>query len=458
MPRFYVSAAHKSSGKTTVAIGLAAALAGRGLAVQPFKKGPDYIDPLWLGRAAGRPCYNLDFNTQSARDIRDLMEGRGADASLSLIEGNKGLFDGLDLEGRDSNDALARLLAAPVVLVIDCVGMTRGIAPLLLGYRDFAPDLPFAGVILNKVGGPRHESKLRGAVERYTDIPVLGAVPRDESLVIDERHLGLVPANETGAAEAHIAPLAKAMRQSVDLTALYMAAEEAPDMALPAVPQSPPPAPDLRIGYSRDAAFGFYYTDDLEAFAAAGAELVPVDTLADRALPDGLDGLFLGGGFPETHMGALAANRPLLDDLAAAVEAGLPVHAECGGLMLLGRTLTWGGDTVEMAGALPLHTTMHPRPEGRGLVRLSPTADAPWAPVPTGDSFSAHEFHYSAVSRLEAELPHAWTVERGRGIDGARDGLIHRNTIASYSHFRATSAIPWVARFVDFVRRRKAGA
>ncbi len=196
MAQLMISAAHKSSGKTSVSAGIAAALSRRGLKVQPFKKGPDYIDPMWLGRAAGRPCHNLDFNTMSAPEILALFARHGADAELSLIEGNKGLYDGVDPAGSDSNAALACLLGAPVVLVIDSRGMTRGIAPLLRGYRDFDEGVSIVGVILNQVGGPRHEAKLRAAVERYTELPVLGALWRDPALELSERHLGLVPSGQ----------------------------------------------------------------------------------------------------------------------------------------------------------------------------------------------------------------------------------------------------------------------
>ena len=217
MAHLFIAAAHKSSGKTSVAVGLTAALVKRELTVQPFKKGPDYIDPIWLARAAGRACYNLDFFTQSDTEILATFTGKSIGADISVIEGNKGLFDGLDVEGADSNAALATMLSAPVVLVIDTGGMTRGIAPLIRGYLDFDPDVDIRGVILNKVGGARHEAKLRAALERYTDADVLGAIGRDAALEIPERHLGLIPANEVGMADAMIARLADAVSAGVDL-------------------------------------------------------------------------------------------------------------------------------------------------------------------------------------------------------------------------------------------------
>ncbi|MEW8384719.1 MAG: AAA family ATPase, partial [Candidatus Thiodiazotropha taylori] len=217
MPSIYISAAHKSSGKTTLSIGLVRALVERGLRVQPFKKGPDYIDPLWLSAAAGRACYNLDFYTQSRDEISERYINQQQDSDLALIEGNKGLYDGIDVAGSNSNAAMAVHLGTPVVLVINCRGMTRGIAPLLLGYQAFDPNIRIAGVILNQVGGIRHQSKLIQVVEHYTDIPVLGAVQADPELQIVERHLGLIPSNEEQSSEKLINKLAETAKTNVDL-------------------------------------------------------------------------------------------------------------------------------------------------------------------------------------------------------------------------------------------------
>lgn len=455
MSHLYLSATHKSSGKTTLTLGLARALALRGRAVRAFKRGPDYIDPLWLARASGRPAYNLDFNTQSPEAIRALLARGAAGMDISLIEGNKGLFDGMSIDGHDSNAALARLSGAPVVLVVDCAGITRGIAPLLHGYTTFEPDLPFAGVILNKVAGPRHESKLREAVETYTDLPILGAVPRRDELVIVERHLGLIPANEDRTAEDHIAAIAAMVAESVDLDAIEAAAATARPLPTEPPRQPAPPAlgqRPLRIGIARDAAFAFYYQDDLEAFAEDGAELVTVDTLRDHALPEGLDGLVLGGGFPETQAPALEANVALRRDIRQKLAAGLPCYAECGGLMYLCRAIRWHGKSHGMVGLVPADARMFERPKGRGYVRLRPTADtaAPWTVETAPDgAIPAHEFHYSALDRMEEALPLAYRVERGEGITGDADGLILGHTVATYTHMRGN----WVRPFLAFVRR-----
>ena len=460
MSRLLVSAAHKSSGKTTISTGLCAALAAGGLRVQPFKKGPDYIDPLWLGRAAGRPCVNLDFNTMSPREIREAAGAHMTAADLALIEGNKGLYDGLDLEGSNSNAALARLLAAPVVLVIDSRGMTRGVAPLLLGYQAFGPELQIAGVILNRVGGARHGSKLRAVIEHYTDIPVLGLVSENPALQIPERHLGLVPSNEHAAADRQIRSLAEAVTAEVDLAAIARLGADAPALPVPAPPSGDPPGPRVRVAVARDAAFGFYYATDLEALERAGAELVFFDTIHDARLPDA-DALFIGGGFPESRMQDLEANTPMREAIRRAIESGLPAYAECGGLMYLARGITWNGRRCEMAGVLPGEITMHSRPQGRGLVRLQETGRGPWPLTgPEGEpgSFGAHEFHYSALEPLDGPPVYAYRVLRGHGIDGQHDGIVYRNLLASYSHLRHTGQNPWATRFVRFARTVMAGA
>jgi len=455
MHRFLVSAAHKSSGKTTISIGLAAALRARGLVVQPFKKGPDYIDPLWHGLAAGRSCCNLDFFLSPDEEIRRQFEAHGHDADVCLVEGNKGLYDGLALEGTNSNAALARLLDLPVVLVLDARGMTRGIAPLILGYQAFDRQIRIAGVILNRLGGSRHESKLRAVIEHYTDVAVLGAIHEDSRLAMVERHLGLMPANETRAAERYVSEIAQVVGRQVDLERLLAVSRT--DLALPApqAPAAPPVARPLRIAIARDAAFGFYYADDLEALVAAGAQLVAFDTLQDARLPP-CDALFIGGGFPESFLDALENNATLRTDILDAIEAGLPTYAECGGLMYLARTISWKGETRRMVGAIAGDVVMHEKPVGRGYVVLEPTEAHPWraaeGEVPT---LRAHEFHYSSIEHLPADTRYAYRMKRGHGIDGRQDGIVYKNLLASYTHLRATAGCDWPARFVRFARHHQ---
>jgi cobyrinic acid a,c-diamide synthase len=455
MHRFLISAAHKSSGKTTISVGLAAALARTGRRVQTFKKGPDYIDPMWLAAASGRPCHNLDFHLSTPDELREEFARHGGNAEVCLIEGNKGLYDGLDLEGSNSNAALARTLDLPVVLVLDARGMTRGIAPLILGYQAFDRSLRIAGVILSRLGGSRHEAKLRAVIEHYTDVPVLGAVHEDPQLAIAERHIGLMPVNEAGAVQSRLAALADAIGRQVDLDQLLELTHS--DAPLPAVPPLASVAidvPRVRIGVARDEAFGFYYPDDLEALQRAGAALVPFSTLRESHLPT-IDGLFIGGGFPELFMGQLQANVRLRNALREAIEAGLPTYAECGGLMYLSRSITWKGETRRMAGAIPGDIVMHERPVGRGYVLLEETAAHPWTDGQAGE-VPAHEFHYSSIENLDADTVFAYRVTRGHGTDGEHDGIVRGNLLANYCHLRSAGRHDWAARFVDFVRRCKA--
>ncbi len=451
-PRVLISAAHKSSGKTTLTLGLSAALRAQGAQVQTFKKGPDYIDPLWLSLASGRDCHNLDFYLMGRDEIVASVARHSVGADIALIEGNKGLYDGLDLDGSNSNAALATLLKTPVILVIDARGMTRGIAPLILGYQQFDRDIHIAGVILNQLGGSRHEAKLRKVIEHYTDVRVVGAVHHDPKLTIVERHLGLIPSNETDAAAQQIGVIAQAVASQVDLAAVRAIAAGAGTLADKTAAISPRATARVRIGVARDAAFGFYYPGDFAALRNAGAELVLFDTLRDTQLPK-VDGLFIGGGFPETHMQALAANRALRQEIRSAIEGGMPVYAECGGLMYLARSIEWHGQRAEMVGAIGADIVMHERPVGRGYVRLRETTQAPWPQAHAGDEICAHEFHYSSVENLAPNTQFAYEVLRGHGIDGRRDGIVYKNVLASYTHLRDVAASPWAARFVEFVQQ-----
>jgi len=457
MNRILISAAHKSSGKTTVSLGLCAALNEAGHQVQPFKKGPDYIDPMWLGMASGRPCYNLDFYLSEDEEILADFARRSEGADISIIEGNKGLYDGLALDGSNSNAALAKLLQTPVVLVVDTRGITRGIAPLLKGYVDFDPEVQIAGVILNQVGGSRHEDKLRKAVEYYTDVPVLGAIYRNSNLVIDERHLGLIPGNESADASRLIAACGNAVREGVDLDRLL-------SISTPPLPVKASPVTtkesigeNLRIGIARDAAFGFYYPADLEEFAALGVELVDINMMSDSELPE-IDGLFIGGGFPETHMQQLESNTAMRESVRNAIEAGLPVYAECGGMMYLSESIRWQEQSANMVGIIPGETVMHARPVGRGYTRLEETGAHPWPSTGLGEQpfrFPAHEFHHSSLEIHAKNPTYAYKVLRGTGITGENDGYIYKNLLASYVHQRNVANNPWVSRFVEFVKTCK---
>ena len=389
-------------------------------------------------------------------ELRGSFRRHAAASDLALVEGNKGLFDGLALDGSNSNAAVAKTLGLPVVLVIDARGLTRGIAPLILGYQAFDRDVNIAGIVLNQLGGSRHEAKLRQVIEHYTDVPVVGAVQRDPQLSIAERHLGLMPSNEADDAARRVEAMGRIIAgDAVDVDALLRIAAAVPPIAVPGDPidaAPPSPAETVRIGVAQDRAFGFYYADDLDALRAAGATLVRLDTLQDTQLP-GIDGLFIGGGFPEMLAAELEANVTLRTRLKAAIDAGLPVYAECGGLMYLARSLTIGGRSFRMVGAIPGDVVMHERPVGRGYVELERTADFPWpAAGNAGVDVRAHEFHYSSLENLPADARYAYTVRRGHGIDGKRDGIVAGSVLGSYAHLRSAGGNDWADRFVAFVR------
>lgn len=455
-----ISAAHKSSGKTMITLGLCAALTKRGRVVQPFKKGPDYIDPLWLSQAAQRSCHNLDFYTMNPNEIVRNVACHSQGADVSLIEGNKGLFDGLDVEGHHSNAALAHLLGVPVILVLDTQGMTRGVVPLILGYQFFNQQydkkIDIAGVILNRVGGQRHENKLRNAIEHYTDMKVLGAVYKDPGLSIEERHLGLIPSNEINQSYEQIDKIGKLVEKQVNLEQVLEISQRVFPFLTLCPPERASPK-DITIGVIRDAAFGFYYPGDLMALQQAGAKLIFINALEDAQLPQ-VDALLIGGGFPEAFMQKLAKNKLLKQAIKHAIERGMPVYAECGGLMYLSRQITWQKHTYEMVGALPCDTVMESRPQGRGYVRLRETGQGLW---PLYDAqgqlaeFHAHEFHYSKVINLPSDLQFSYEVLRGYGLDGHHDGIVYKNTLASYVHLRDVENNHWAQRFVAFIRTKK---
>ena len=418
-----------------------------------------------LGQASGRDCFNLDPYLMTHEQITTCFTRHAAQADISIVEGNKGLYDGLALDGSNSNAALAHLLELPVLLVLDARGMTRGIAPLILGYQAFDARIRIAGVILNQLGGARHESKLRAVIEHYTDVPVLGAIGHDPRLTVVERHLGLMPNHELDDAAQRVRAMGELIAAQVDLTrVLQVAASAAPlkmqpdegSVSVRHTAASIAPLQRVRVGLARDKAFGFYYPDDLLALEAAGAELVPFDTLQDACLPT-VDGLFIGGGFPEMFMPELQANTTLRSSIRAAIEAGLPVYAECGGLMYLARTLRWKDSVYDMVGALPVDVVMHERPVGRGYVELQTTADAPW-PLAAGaarPTLRGHEFHYSSLENMSPKLKFAYRVLRGHGVDGQRDGIVHRNVLASYAHLRSGAGSDWAPQFVASVRTHK---
>ncbi len=455
VPRLVIGAPHGHSGKTTISIGLVGALREQGHTVQPFKKGPDYIDPSWLGYAAGRPCRNLDCYWMDGEQIKTALVRGAEEADLAVIEGAMGLFDGVDLKGTGSTAQIARITRSPVVLVVDATRATRSVAPLVLGFMNFEPDVRIAGVIFNKVARPRHESMLRAAIKEYCGIPVLGAVPKNAYSVFPERHLGLVPAAEYAAVREAVAGNIAVAARHLDLPAILAVAAQAPSIAAPvAAGGLTAGAAKARIGVIRDRSFTFYYPENIEALAAAGAEVVYIDSMADKELPP-VDGLYIGGGFPEVFGETIAANAGLCRDIRRAAEDGLPVYAECGGLMYLGRKIVWQDRSFPMCGVLPFDIVVEHGPQGHGYTLMRSLEGNPF--FPPGAEIKGHEFHHSRLVDADPGLCYTYEIVRGHGIDGRRDGILYKNTFATYNHIHAVANPEWAPRFVELAVKWRKG-
>ncbi len=454
-PRIVVAGLAGDTGKTLVTLGLARAFTRRGRRIAPFKVGPDFIDAAWLGAAARAPGRNLDTWLMSPAAVSGSMQRAARVADLALVEGKRGLFDGMDAAGSHSTAQLAKLVGAPVVLVLNAAKVTRTLAALVLGCRMLDPEVSFAGVILNRVGTARQEDAIRRALADDAGAPVLGAIPRLEGQPLPSRHLGLLCAPEHPDPEAVLDALAEAVARHVDLEAVWASASRAWPMPAALVPERPRDGgPKVRVGVLRDAAFSFYYPENLESLEAAGAELVAVSPLADRELPH-LDALYAGGGFPEEHAAALAANEPLRAALASAISDGLPAWAECGGLMYLARALVRDGRQHPMVGALPIVVEHTPRPQGHGYTAATVDRANPFFPV--GTRLLGHEFHHSRiVGALGADT--ALAVERGAGLGLGREGLAVANVVATYLHVHALGTPGWAGGLVQAARLHSARA
>ncbi len=450
IPRLVVGAPHGRSGKTTATLALVGAFAARGLVVQPFKKGPDYIDPSWLTAAANRAARNLDSFMLSDAAMVASVTRAARETDIAIIEGNHGLFDSLDEEGSGSTAALARLLRAPILLVVDATRMGRSVAALVEGYQYFEPDTNIAGVILNNVAQARHAAKLEGAIEQHCGIPVVGILPRDETLAIADRHLGLIPRREYDAqARAPLEQMRRAAEEFFDLDGILEMANTAPPLESAIAGQTTRLAMTVcRIGVVRDAAFTFYYPENLEALEDAGAELVFIDALSDKTLPR-IDALYIGGGFPEVFAEPLEANASLRVDIRAAIENDLPVYAECGGLMYLSRALSWRGKKYAMVGALPCDIDVMETPQGHGYVEARVIGDNPFFARET--ILRGHEYHHSRVVNLESSAL-AYQLTRGRGIGNQSDGIVYRRVLAAYTHLHALGAPAWAHALVNLAR------
>jgi len=450
-PRLVIAGMSGSSGKTIVSLGLLQLLRRAGVDVRAFKKGPDYIDAAWLTWASAHTARNLDTYLMGPGKVLDSFVRHATADGINLIEGNRGLFDGFDADGTHSTAALARCLSAPVVLVVNAQKVTRTAAAVVFGCQKLDPNLAIRGVILNNVSGQRHYDVIRTAIETVCFIPVVGSLPRARTGLLPERHLGLVPPQEHSATDELSRNLLKLVEGQLDVDALLSIARAAPPLSAALESTvTPATASTVNIGYLHDAAFTFYYPENLEQLEQLGAKLIPISALAATALPDHLQALYVGGGFPETHARSLSGNLSFLRSLRMAALRGLPIYAECGGLILLATSVLWKGSRYPMAGVFPFDVEVCDSPQGHGYSTL--LVDTPNPFFSTGVTLYGHEFHYSHILPGATAVPTACAVHRGTGCFDKRDFVMTNNVVATYTHLHALGSPEWALGMVNAAR------
>lgn len=439
---FLLAATHSGAGKTTVTLGLLAALGRQGYTVQPFKCGPDFIDPTLHRMVTGRISRNLDLRMCGEGYVTETFRRHGAGSDILLVEGVMGLFDG----GTGSAAALAKHLRIPVILVVDAKAAAESIAAVVKGFESLDPGLDLKGVIVNRVGSPRHLSLLTSAVEAHCRTPILGALPRDPRFTIPDRHLGLMMGSEHPLTQGQLDLLASAVEEHIDLAAVVRLAQASSPLSAAGITKAAA-QPEVRIGVARDEAFCFYYQDNLDLLAEAGATLVEFSPLNDRVLPPGLDGIYLGGGYPELFGEPLAQNLTMLAEIKAWSDAGLPLYAECGGFIYLCQGLVdQEGLFHALAGVFPTRAKMRPRLASLGYREATITS-----PCPLGQSgqLFGHEFHYSEIEEMPGAVSRVFRLQ-----DGREEGYRVKNTVGGYLHLHFGRTPEAARHFVDLCRKR----
>ncbi|MGZ4932078.1 MAG: Ni-sirohydrochlorin a,c-diamide synthase [Halobacteriota archaeon] len=445
-PRVLIAADRSSAGKTTIAVGLMSLLRREGHTVQPFKVGLDYIDPSYHSEVTGRFSRNLDGFLMDQRAIIEVFSHASNDADLCVIEGVRGLYEGLEsLSDCGSTAQVAKILNTPVILVVDARSITRSTAALVKGYKSFDPGVDIRGVILNKIGSASHAKKAKEAIEHYTGVDVVGQIPRNDAMRLAMRHLGLVPAVEGITRSGHFKPQLKlienVIKDSVDLDKVVEIASSASTLpTLPPVLFKPEDKRQnrrkrVRIGVAYDEAFNFYYHDLFDLFALNNVDVAFFSPLRDSVLPD-VSGIYIGGGYPELFAKELTRNRSIRAAIAARAAEGMPIFAECGGLMYLTESLTYKGERSRMVGAIPASAAMVDK-RVIGYVTGQTVRDTILGP--RGIRFRGHEFHYSDVTGLDDTLQFAFKLKKGIGIADGYDGIHLRGTLASYAHVHPLS-------------------
>ncbi len=437
------------SGKSVVSVGLTAALTRLGEKVAPFKKGPDYIDAGWMKLAAKTSCYNLDPYLMSSEVIQSSFLEQSRDADFAVIEGNRGLYDGVNPQGGYSTADLAIALNMPVLLVVNCTKTTRTVAALVLGCIKLDERVDIRGVVLNQIGTKRHQSIVTQSIEHYTGVPVLGAIPRMKRDIFPMRHLGVTPHQEYEGSDEAMELLAEIATEHLDLDRIREVME--PVGIRTVVKTESCEHKKLRVGLLMDAAFQFYYSENLDALEQEGAELVIIDAMTENKLPQ-LDGLYIGGGFPETSAGALSANKSFRDSVRDAAENGLPIYAECGGLIYLGESIEIDGQTFPLTGVFPIRFGMSKKPQAHGYSIFHAEKRNPFYRV--GQEAKGHEFRYSTILEWQGKSEDlALAMKRGVGFMDGRDGLTKKNVLALYTHIHALGTPEWAEGFMQCCRK-----
>jgi len=443
-PRVVIAGTNSGVGKTTIVAGLLAAYRDRGLKAQPFKVGPDYIDPGFHKLASGRDCFNLDTWLVPKQKLSPFFVDMARDADISIIEGVMGLYDG-GREGVSSTAEIAKALNAPVILVIDCKAMAASAGAIALGFREFDKDLNFAGVILNRLGSTNHERMIRDTMERL-NIPVIGAIHRNDKMHSPERHLGLTPVTEVDPTEA-IDTIRNAVNIEVDLNLLLTIARSAPTIVEDSLYSKKQNSKRVRIGVAFDEAFSFYYPASLKALEEKGAELIYFSPLKDSVLPE-VDGLLFGGGFPEMFLTQLSVNEGLRQSIKVVADAGIPIYAECGGLMYLCEGVTnFDNVTAPMVGIVPATCTMQDKLQKVGYVTATALEDN--ILCKKGESLKGHEFHFSITEPKTEDFPWAFEFVGGRLNTKYKGGYAYKNILATYLHLNFAGSEEATTHFID---------
>ena len=454
-PRVVLAGSGGDSGKTMLSIGLLSYFNRRNLRVFGFKKGPDFIDAAWLSQAAQTTARNLDVHLMGKKVVSESFQKHAVKYDLSIIEGNRGIFDGMDAEGSFSTAELAKLLKSPVLLILDATKVTRTLAAFVLGCLQLDPELRVAGVILNRIAGSRHERVIRSAIEQSTGVKVLGAIPKLTQFdFLPERHLGLVTPEEHGRIKKVCDELGNIIEKYVDTDAILDIAKSAPEIVSDAQFKSNKQSVEktVSIGYFQDSAFTFYYPENLEALKQIGAKLVPISPVNDSNLPD-LDALYIGGGFPETHAGLISKNETLLQDIKSEAQNQMPIYAECGGLIFLSNRLRYGNEIFPMADVLPFKVEMRSKPSGHGYCEFEIDKENSFFPV--GTCVKGHEFHYSTIIEGLDKTNTAYKVLRGKSYSNDREGFSINRVLASYFHVHASATPIWAKSVVNAAKLYK---